>query len=394
MSREPVRNPLVRPVTILDLRDSPWVDGPGRTILDCAESLRGTGYQIVIGAFSGGPQKTSAYVDEAHRRGLPVIVFHERGALDVGVIRQVLEAMRQTGADLVHTHDFRSNLFGLYCARRLGKPAVSTIHGWIANGLKKRIYRILDKVMLRFFDHIIAVSERTKHLARRAWIRDDRITVIPNALTVDRFAPDRGDRAFRAELGLNQDSVIIANIGRLSPEKGQLEFLQAARILAMERRDLHFVLAGIGPDQKRLEHFVNEAGLGHAVVFAGFREDMLSLYNSVDLVVQSSYTEGMPNVVLEALLMSVPVIATDVGGTGEVVEHQHTGVLIPPGDVQALITAMHDFLNNRTRHETMARAGRERILERFDHRGRVERLRSVYDEVLGPEAHARDPDRA
>lgn len=371
-----------RPVTILDLRDSPWVDGPGRTILDCAESLRGEGYRIVIGAFSGGAQKTSAYVEEARRRGLPTVLLHERRSLDFGVIGQISAAIRETGADLVHTHDFRSNLFGLYCARRQSKPVVSTMHGWIANDLKKRVYRVADKVLLRCFDRLIAVSEQTKNLARRAGIADHRIDVIQNAILLDRFVPNRGDQRMRETLGLCRDQVVIANIGRLSPEKGQLPFLQAARVLVADHPDLRFVLVGVGPDEQSLRRFVSESGLDQVVQFAGFREDMASLYNSVDLVVQSSYTEGMPNVILEALLMSVPVIATDVGGTSEVVEHRKSGILIPPGDVHALVEAIRDFLRNRHRHAAMAGHGRQRMTEKFNHRDRVRRLRSVYDRVL------------
>lgn len=382
MNRNIRSDSAARPITVLDLRDSPWVDGPGRTILDCAESLRPEGYRVVVGTFSGGGQKTSAYVDEARRRGLQTIVLHERRSLDLGLIPQILQAMRDTGADIVHTHDFRSNLFGLYCARRRGKPVVSTMHGWIANDIKKRIYRIVDKVLLRRFDHLIAVSDQTKILARHAGINDRKITVVPNAMVLDRFVPNRHDNRVRISLGLGGDKVVIVNIGRLSPEKGQIIFLQAARVLAAERPDLCFVLVGSGPDREQLQRFVDESGLDQVVVFAGFREDMASLYNSTDLVVQSSYTEGMPNVMLEALLMLVPVIATDVGGTREVVEHQASGILIPARDVTALVGAIRDFLGDRERHATMAEHGRQRMIEKFDHRDRVRRLRRVYDAVL------------
>jgi glycosyltransferase involved in cell wall biosynthesis len=369
--------------TILDLRDSPWVDGPGRTILDCATSLRERGYDLVIGTFSGGEQKTSAYAEEARRRGLTVKAIQERGPFDRRVVGQVMRLIDEVGADIVHTHDFRSNVFGLLAARMRRRPTVTTVHGWIANDLKGKLYVAADKAILRFFNRIITVSERTRGLVEKARVPQHRVTVIPNALTLDRYLPDRHDDAFRRELGVDRDTLLIANIGRLSPEKGQLEFLQAARELRRQHANLRFILIGIGPDQEKLERFVEANGLREAVVFAGFRHDMISVYNGLDLVVQSSCTEGMPNVVLEALLMEVPVIATDVGGTAEIIEHGQTGVLIRPGAVGEIVEQIAAHCRQPAELRAMARRGRQLVSERYDHRRRVDRLALLYDGLLG-----------
>lgn len=369
-------------VTILDLRDSPWVDGPGRTILDCASSLQGHKYNLVIGTFSGGEQKTNAYAEEAVRRKLSVKTIHERGPFDWRVVGQIIKLIDDLNVDILHTHDFRSNIFGLLAARWRRRPIVTTVHGWIANGTKGKLYVTADKVGLRFFDHVITVSERTKGLVERALVPSRKISVISNALTLDHYQPDRNANTFRRELGVGPDTLLIANIGRLSPEKGQREFLQAACELAPRRPDIKFILVGIGPDRKMLERFVADNGLVHAVTFADYRSDMINVYNGLDLVVQSSYTEGMPNVVLEALLMEVPVIATDVGGTAEIVEHEHTGVLMRPGSIDAIVTNIMAYLENPARHRAMARAGRRMVAERFDHSRRVEKLAVVYDSLL------------
>ena len=369
-------------VTILDLRDSPWVDGPGRTILDCASSLRDHGYNLVIGTFSGGGQKTNAYAEEAKRRGLEVRTIQERGRFDHRVVGQIIKLIDDVNADIVHTHDFRSNVFGLLAARIRRKPVVSTVHGWIANDVKGKLYVAADKAVLRFFDRVITVSERTKGLVEKARISLGKITVIPNALTLERYVPNRSADAFRCEIGANRDTVLIANIGRLSPEKGQLEFLQAAQELVCQRENVKFILIGIGPDRDKLERFVVEHGLSDAVIFAGFRQDMINVYNGLDLVVQSSYTEGMPNVVLEALLMEVPVIATDVGGTAEIIEHERTGVLIRPGAVGEIVEQITAYCRDPARHRAMAQLGRNLVSERYDHGRRVVKLAALYDSML------------
>lgn len=365
--------------TILDLRDSPWVDGPGRTILDCGSSLRGRGYDLVIGAFSGGAYpKSHAYAEEAARRGLAVRMLQEKRSLDFGVVRQVTAIIDEVGADIVHTHDFRSNIFGLLAARLRRKPVVTTVHGWIANDSKGKFYVATDKAIIRFFDHIVTVSERTRTLVEKTRVNANKVSVIPNALILDRYVPERRDDAFRREIRAGRETLLIANIGRLSPEKGQIEFLQAAKRLLEMGIDAKFILIGIGPDQEKLGRYVAENGMTSAVVFAGFRDDMIRIYNSLDLVVQSSYTEGMPNVVLEALLMEVAVIATDVGGTAEVLRHAQTGMLIRPGVVEEIVDQISAYRSEPEKFRAMARQGRQDISRRYDHNLRVDRLAALY----------------
>lgn len=369
------------PLTVLDLRDSPWVDGPGRTILDCAETMDPSRVRIVIGAFDGGSPDGTAYEREARERRLEVFRIHERRSLDPGVLRQVIDLGRRVGADAVHSHDFRSDFFALAGARRLDLPLIATVHGWITNDLKGWIRTALDKLILRQADHIISVSEQTR-LRLGEWAGPKRCTVIPNAVRVERYQPRREPGGFRASHGVADHELLIANIGRLSPEKGQAAFLVAAREIVQRHRNTRFVLFGLGPDQPGLEQFVTRNDLGAHVIFAGYRDDMEVIYNELDLVVQSSLTEGMPNVVIEALLMEVPVIATDVGGTREVLKHGLTGVLIAPGERHALVASIEEFLANRQAFASMACEGRQDMLLRFNHARRVERLADVYEAAL------------
>ncbi len=379
------------PITILDLRDSPWVDGPGRTILDCAESLQAQGYRFLIGTFVNASGQESAYVAEARRRNLEVVLLRESGQFDWRILTQLRAIMNSTHVDIVHTHDPRTNIVGLICGRLQGRPVVTTVHGWIANTFKRRLYRAIDKFFLRFFDAIISVSERTRELIRKAWISDRKITVISNALKVEQYIPNRQDRTFRHELGVDDRTMLIANIGRLSPEKGHMDFLVAAREVVRTYPETRFLLIGTGPEQLRLEKFAGESGLASHVHFLGYRTDMISIYNSLDLVVQSSYTEGMPNVVLEALLMEVPVIASDVGGTAEVMDGGRNGLLNQPGNPSQLAKDILDFLADRDGFRQRARLGRCSILDRFDHQKRVHKLSGLYRNLVesGPQYRQR-----
>ena len=371
------------PCRILDLRDSPWVDGPGRTIVDTAATIDPLRYNIAVGAFVAGDPGEHRYLEEARRRGLATCAIAERRALDIGVLRQIERWCRDHRVQLVHTHDFRSDLYGLVAARRLGIPAVATCHGWIANNFKGRMYVRADKRLLRRFDRVIVVSERMRDQLRAAGVDEARIAVVPNALVVADYRPRRGDTAVRSEWGVPAHAKLVVNIGRLSPEKGQALFLRAAAELARERPDAHFALVGIGPDEALLRRLAGELGIAERVVFAGYRSDMQAVYDSVDLVVQSSSTEGMPNVILEALLMRVPVVATDVGGTAEIVEHGHSGILVRSGDLAGLVRAMREALADPERAQARADHGERRVRAEFDHATRLRRIERVYDDVAG-----------
>lgn len=380
-----------REIRILDLRDSPWVDGPGRTVLEIAEALNASGYRYVIGSLMPEGAAFGPYAREARQRGLEVEAIRERGAYDPRVLGQTLRAIERHGIDIVHTHEFRSDVLGLLCARRKGLRAVCTVHGWIANDVKGSIYTVLDKLVLRFFDRIIVVSQRLRAQLIRWGVPARKLTVVPNALPTERYRADRADDSFRRDLGLGPADILVAKIGRLSAEKGHRDLLAAARAALAQCDRLRFVLIGIGPEEAALRAQASALGIADRVLFAGYRNDMMRVYNSLDLVVQCSYTEGMPNVVLEALLMEVPVIATDVGGTGEIIEHGRTGVLLPPRRPDRLASEIIEFVRAPQRLRAMAQEGRERVRREFDSGRRIERMKRIYAELMSPPARRRRP---
>jgi glycosyltransferase involved in cell wall biosynthesis len=364
-------------INILDLRDSPWFDGPGRTILECAEDICRKKFRIVIGAFDNGNINGTTYEHEARKKQLDVVRVREKKAFDLRVLKQIVSFINEYEINIIHTHDFRSNLIGIITAKLLRRPIIATVHGWITNNKKSKIKAVIDKWIACRCDHVIAVSKATKERVGKK-NRNGFVTVIPNALRHEQFNPVRPFGKFRKSLRIDSDEIVIANIGRLSPEKGQELFIEAAREIAGRCKKIRFLLIGIGPDQEKLEAMVRKYGLDRIVIFTGFRNDMGSIYNDVDLVVQSSYTEGMPNVVLESLLMEVPIIATDVGGTSEVISQDETGILIQPGDLSGLILSINEFIENRQTFTEMAKRGREDVKKRFNHADRVKRLENVY----------------
>ena len=257
---------------------------------------------------------------------------------------------------------------------------VSTVHGWIANDRKGRIYRLVDKALLRAFDKVIFVSHATLGLVSRFWLPESRVQVLHNGLMLDSYGKDVVN-ALRPVRDLSRGASLI-NVGRLSPEKGQDLLLQAVAALAGEYPDLRLTFAGIGPSEQSLRALAQELGIGSRVSFIGYVADMPRVYADVDLVVQSSLTEGLPNVILEAAYLRVPILATAVGGTAEVVEHGSSAWLIEPGSVAQLTQGLRHFLREPQAFAAMAARAHERVRDNFSFDARTRKLIGLYESMF------------
>jgi glycosyltransferase involved in cell wall biosynthesis len=369
-------------VTVLDLRDSPWFDGPGRTVLECATGLKKDNLTIIIGSFRAPHLKTHLYIEEAARRGLKTEPVRERSSYDLLIVKRLVDIIGRHKVDIVHTHELRSNFYGLLAARICSLPVVTTVHGWIANDLQGVMRQYVDRFLMLFFDQIITVSQNLKKKITSFGISPRRVVVVPNALELQQYRIDRTRQNLRKQLGIGHRDILIAKIGRLSREKGQGDLIKAFKKSVGKRTDVHLALIGIGPDEKRLRRQVAGLDLIHNVHFCGFRQDMVDCYNSIDLVVQASYTEGMPNVVIEALAMGVPVIATNAGGTNEILTDGVSGRLVPPGKVECLSYALSEFLKHPDFFLIMAENGRRIVHDGFDSANRTEKIKKIYMQLL------------
>jgi glycosyltransferase involved in cell wall biosynthesis len=243
------------------LRDSPWVCGPGRTIIETGCHLDPNRFDYHVGAFVNKSHEVNPFVDGASLRKLKVLPIVETGSFDLRVIPQILRLIDINNIDILHTHEVRSDFFGLICAKLRHRPVIATAHGWIVNGLRGRLYTLADRKCLRFFDHIIAVSEKVRGTILKSGVNEEKVTTLHNALVTDHFIADPKDTSFRDELAISKDTIVVANIGRLSPEKGQADFLKAAKKVIHHFQDVKFVLIGTGPDREKRKILISASGL-------------------------------------------------------------------------------------------------------------------------------------
>ena len=174
----------------------------------------------------------------------------------------------------------------------------------------------------------------------------------------------------------------MINVGRLAPEKGQEMLLQAMHALTPRWPKLRLKFAGIGPLEQHLRSVARTLGLEDRVDFVGYVKDMPRLYADIDLVVQSSFTEGLPNVILEAAYLRVPIVATAVGGTAEVITHRESGWLIQPALAQ-LVDGIAQFLEQPQEFTKMAERAHQGIVQHYSFDVRTDRLTQVYERLMG-----------
>jgi glycosyltransferase involved in cell wall biosynthesis len=372
-----------RPIRVLDLRDTYEIGGPGKTILETYRFIDRSRFDLHLGVFMTPREGTDTpFLIEARKYGMPVHYIHGANQYDPRLIGRTAALVRALDIDIVHAHEVKSDVISWLASRLRRVPIVTTLHGWIGNTPRQRAFIALDKRIARRFDMVLAVSAKIRQDLLDAGVPANRIRLVHNAIVMDRYQRT-GERGVLASLvGRDVPGPVLACVGRLSAEKGHADFVEALGLVAQRGHRVSAVLAGDGPERPRLEARIAALGLQDSVLLPGYLDRPQRVLEETDLMVLPSHTEGLPNAALEALAMDVPVLATRVGGTPEVIEDGVTGRLVPPHDPPAMAAAIEDFLAHRQAWSEMAVRGHAAIGTRFDFRARTRRVEDLYTELV------------
>jgi glycosyltransferase involved in cell wall biosynthesis len=270
-------------------------------------------------------------------------------------------------------------------ARQAGIPIVATVHLHTQTDFRLRLYRQLDLWVLQRFSHIIAVTRMLAEDLVAHGIPMGQITVIHTALDTTQFdlnALQIAGVQRRAELGLAPEQPVITFIGRLTVQKGLDYFLNMAACVQPVVPQARFLIIGDGVLRNQLQTRAQALGLGKTIIFLGYREDIPVWMAASDVVVNPAVREGLPYVILEALAMARPVVATAVGGVPEVIVDGKTGRLVHSGDIQALTQAVFWVLRNPEAAREMAQNGRIWVIREADAGTMAQSTAAVYRSVL------------
>jgi glycosyltransferase involved in cell wall biosynthesis len=288
--------------------------------------------------------------------------------------------------NLIHAHGTRAAFYARPAAKLAGVPCVYTMHGihYLNHFMFKRlVYLTVERFMQRWTSRLIFVcrSDMGKGVAARVAI-PDASRVIYNGIKCQNNLSGRLELTVRQELGLSSNQKLILSVGRFHRQKGQVFLVEAAARLIKNYPNARFVFAGEGQMLAKVKQKTAELGLNEIVTFLGGRDDVSRLMKAADLFILPSLWEGLPYVLLEAAVAQLPVVATAVDGVPEVIIDGKTGILVPPGDSQALAKAILSLLNQPELARLMAKAGKEFVSQNFTLEKMCQEVVSVYKELL------------
>jgi glycosyltransferase involved in cell wall biosynthesis len=367
-------------IRVAALIDTVQVSGPGRQLAALASALTAFDVELTVVTFHRAGRERSPYLDYLQQAGVPYVVVPESGPLDFRLPARLRRVLMERAFDVVQTHGYRPAALA-WALRQRGAswPWIGFFHGATTENIKVRLYHWLTNQLLGAADRVVVMS-RT-HLTHFSRCRE-KACVVHNAVLALPAEPSHAAYPSVVEGARPR----IGVVGRLSPEKGVDVFLNACDALAKRGVRFSAIVAGDGPERAQLERLRDRLDLAERVDFVGSIADVGSLYASLDLLVIPSRSEGLPNVLLEALRADVPVVATRVGAIPDVLNSPRAGLVVPPGSATALAEGIARALPLRS--DPAARNARRLVVDRFSLERRVAEHLRIYSDVLDGDARA------
>lgn len=355
--------------------------GPDKTALLIAERSNKEKFRHVLMYMRGANDTDFQIGNWARERGLTIHEVLEYKKLDWSNIVEVHRLIKQYDIDILHVRDHKTCVVCYLAA--LPHPKVKllfTAHLWQDHDSRKmKFYTWLNLLLLKRYDKIIAVSYALKDFMVKRGIAPDKITVVHNAIDVDAWNRANIRSTLRDEFKIPAGRKIVGVVGRLRYEKDLPTTLAVAQNVIRERPETCFVIIGDGPDRADLERQVTEMGLADKILLLGFRKDTMNIYAGLDLFLSTARIEGTPNTALEAMAMEAPIIYTEVGGVGEIIQNGHDGLLFQVGDVAGITAATLNVLNDEEFAKRLRDNGRRSACEKFSFTKRLHTVEGIYE---------------
>ena len=298
-----------------------------------------------------------------------------RHAIDLRAMLALRRLLAGRRASLVHTHSSIDSWVGGLAGRSLGLPVVRSRHVTIAVPRRRTlVYRLAHR--------ILTSAERVKEVLTAAGVAPGKVVAVPPGVDTARFHPGVSGASVRAELGLG--GPVAGLVANIRGSKGHDVFLEAAREVLAAVPDARFLIVGDGVGYDDVRARVDRLGLAPTVVMTGFRRDIPEVMAALDvLVLPSIRSEATSQVIVQALAVGTPVVATAIGGSPEVIRDGETGRLVPANDAHALAAAIVATLRDPAHARAMARAGQAFVRERLSLDAQMTATTNVYRELLG-----------
>jgi glycosyltransferase involved in cell wall biosynthesis len=369
----------MNPVRLLAIIEAYTITGPAKNLIEFAGLARAEGVDTTVATFVRGGG-TNLFIETARKNGIAVETIDERGLADRKVIGSLRELARRVEPDVIQTHAVKSHFLVRLAGLPRRAPWVAFHHGYTWPSPRARLYNQLDRWSLRGARKVLTVSLPFRDEIVAKGVAGERIEIVHNAIRPEWGARRDGAAEVRRELGIGEGRRVILAVGRLSREKDHATLLAA--VAGVRGRFLpHVVIVGDGPERPRVEREIERLGMSGWVTLTGQQNSAERYYTIADVAVLPSVTEGSSNALLEAMAAGVPVVATKVGGTPEIVAHGESALLIRPGDTEGMGAAIARLLDDAALANRLAERSRALILERHAPEARARRLAGIYREL-------------
>lgn len=328
----------------------------------------------------GGGQDLSVATHYPESAG-DVHYLEMKGRFDWRAVRQLLQIIRNRQIDVIHTHGYKSDILGFLAARLAGIKCVSTPHGFSGKvGFKLATFIRIGALMLRYFDAVAPLSEELVDDIKGFNVSEKRIHFIRNGVDLKDIDESLSALAGGSTVQKGTESTIrkVGFIGQMIPRKGIPDLLDVFDELYGTDPTLRLELLGDGHQRTQLEAYAKQKASVAAIHFLGFRTDRLAHLTNFDLFVMTSSLEGIPRCLMEAMAIGVPCVAYDIPGVDQLIEHGHTGLLVPHGDKSALAKCCRQVLDDPALARRLVEAARRKIETQYS----AARMAAEYDRLF------------
>jgi glycosyltransferase involved in cell wall biosynthesis len=341
--------------------------GPDKTILNSPRFLAAAGYKNLCAYMHPPGDPGFRYLRQKARAWqAPLLSVPDAGPLDWSVIPRLLEICRRERVAIWHGHDYKSNALGIILQRFWPMRLVTTVHGWVKHTRRTPLYYKIDKLCLRHYDTVICVSEDLHEECLASGVPLGRCVLVENGIDLDAYTRKLSLEQAKRSLHLAPDQFVIRAVDQLI--RGGL--------------DVQLLLVGDGDQKDALQALIAELGRANRIRLFGYRPDATEIYQAMDVFALSSHREGLPNVLLEAMALEVPVVATRIAGIPRVIQDGQNGLLVDPGASAGLAQALARLLGDAELRARLRQAGRRTVEARYSFAARMHKVGALYDELL------------
>lgn len=375
---------------IIHIHTLPVISGSGLNTYLTMRGMDRTAYEVELACAPGGK-----LIDLIRGQGMKVRLFKNlvqplHPLKDLLGLIDLTRFLRKKRYHIVHTHNSKAGFIGRLAAKWAGVPIiVHTVHGFAFHdrepAWRQILFRNLERLASRWCDKMVFISQPLIDWALRDRItRREKIQKIYSGIEIDHFkpVPDGEKKALKVAWGISEEAPVVGMVSKLWEGKGHTTLIHAFEGLKQEIPEAVLVIVGEGYLRDQLSDLVDRLGLKGSVLFTGFQMDVRRIIATFDVAVLPSFFEGMGRVLLEAMAMGKPLVASSVGGIPDLVHHGKNGLLVTPGSVSELKSGLLTLIRNKALAKEMGKEGRKRISEEFSAGRMAQSIEKLYRELL------------